>query len=123
MTDPRHRLGYDAEAAAATWLEARGWTVLARRHRSAAGGEVDLILLDPRRVLVGVEVRARRSSRAGAPEETIDARRAHRIGRTLAAFAIGANVPHSGLRVDLVAVRPLPGGRQLQLRRVPDISG
>ena len=122
MTDPRHRLGYDAEVAAARWLEACGWTVLARRYRSAAGGEIDLILLDPRRVLVGVEVRARRSNRAGAPEETVDPRRARRIGRSLAAFATGGSVPHGGLRVDLVAVQPLPGGHQLQLRRVPDIG-
>lgn len=123
MTDPRHRLGHDAEAAAARWLEACGWTVLARRYRSAGGGEVDLILLDPRRVLVGVEVRARRSNRAGAPEETVDPRRARRIGRSLAAFARSGNVPHDGLRVDLVAVQPLPGGRRLRLRRVPDIGG
>lgn len=122
MTDPRHRLGYDAEAAAARWLEAAGWRVLARRYRSAAGAEVDLILLDPRRVLVAVEVRARRSNRAGAPEETVDARRAHRIGRTLAAFAAGTDLPHTGLRVDLVAVRPLPDGRRYALRRVPDLG-
>lgn len=124
MSDPRHLFGARAEAAAAAWLEACGWTVLARRYRSAGGSEVDLILLDPRRTIVGVEVRARRSGRAGSPEETVDARRSHRIGRSLAAFASSATVPHTGLRVDLVAVEPVPGAEpgHLRLRRIPDIG-
>lgn len=125
MADPRHRLGGNAEDAAAAWLEACGWTVLARRYRSYGGGEVDLVLLDPQHTLVGVEVRARSSNRAGAPEETVDARRADRIARSLAAFAATAGVAHAGLRVDLVAAEPVPGPRAgyLRLRRVPDISG
>lgn len=133
MTNRRHRLGDDAEKATAAWLEAAGWRVLARRFRSAAGGEVDLVALDPRGVLVGLEVRARRTVRAGAPEETVDARHARRIGRSLASFAVTAGVRHRGLRIDLVAVRPMhdagaPSGGQprplrLHLRRYPSIVG
>lgn len=124
MADPRHRFGSDAEEAAARWLEACGWTVLARRYRSRGGGEIDLVMLDANDVLVGVEVRARRSTRTGAPEETVDARRSRRIARSLAAFAAGAGVAHGGLRVDLVAAEPVaerPG--HLRLRRVPHIAG
>jgi putative endonuclease len=123
MADPRHRFGGDAEDAAATWLEACGWRVLARRYRSKGGGEVDLVMLDPHHVLVGVEVRARRSRRTGAPEETLDARRSRRIARSLAAFATSAGLVHEGLRVDLVGAEPVgerPG--HLRLRRVPDIG-
>lgn len=123
MADPRHRFGSDAEAAAAAWLEGCGWRILARRYRSKAGGEVDLVMLDPRHVLVGIEVRARHSPRAGAPEETVDARRARRIARSLAAFAAGAGVAHVGLRVDLVAAEPFgPRPGHLRLRRLPDIG-
>lgn len=124
MTDPRHAFGSNAEAAAAAWLEGRGWRVLARRYRSAGGGEVDLVMLDPQRVLVGIEVRARRTPRAGSPEETVDGRRVRRIARSLAAFAAGAGVAHDGLRVDLVAAEPAgPTHGHLRLRRVPDIGG
>jgi putative endonuclease len=123
MADPRHRFGRDAEEAAAAWLERNGWTVLARRYRTPAGSEVDLVMLDPAGVLVGVEVRARRSGRAGIAAETVDTRRARRIGRSVAAFATGWARAHGGLRVDLVAVEPVDElGRQVRMRRVPNIG-
>ena len=106
------------------WLEGRGWRVLARRYRSPGGGEVDLVMLDPQRVLVGIEVRARRTPRAGSPEETVDSRRVRRMARSLAAFAAGGGVAHDGLRVDLVAAEPIgPHPRQVRLRRLPAIGG
>lgn len=123
MTNPRHRLGLDAEGAVVGWLVESGWQVLGRRVRSKAGGEVDLVMLDPRGTLVGVEVRARRSSRMGAPEETVGARHVHRMERTLAAFAASARVAHHGLRIDLVAAEPIPGTRSMRLRRVPGLAG
>lgn len=125
MADPRHILGSLAEDAVATWLRSWGWTLLARRYRSAAGSEVDLVLLDPTGTLVGVEVRARSSHRAGAPEETVDARRASRIAHSLVAFGVESRLPHTRLRVDLVAVEPSAGsgGHRVLLRRIADIAG
>ena len=123
MTNPRHRLGADAEDAVASWLRAAGWTVLARRYRSPRGGEIDLVLLDPQETLVGVEVRARRSARAGIPEETVDERRVRRIARSLAAFAVASGLRHRGLRVDLVAAEPIAGAPgSVRLRRVVDLG-
>ena len=124
MADPRHRIGLAAEEAVGAWLEGSGWIVLARRHRRASGGEVDLIALDARDVLVGIEVRARRSARTGAPEETIDARRVRRIAGTLLGYARDEGVPHAGLRIDLVAADPVrgPNGAGLRLRRIPDVG-
>ncbi len=124
MADPRHRLGRVAEDAVATWLEGSGWIVLARRHRRASGGEVDVIALDPGDVLVGIEVRARSSGRAGTPEETIDARRVRRIAGTLLGYARDEGVRHAGLRIDLVAAEPVrgPSGVGLRLRRIPDVG-
>lgn len=125
MADPRHTLGRVTEDAAAAWLQANGWTVLARRYRHPSGGEVDLILLDGRGTLVGVEVRARRSVRAGGPEESVDGRRVRRIARTLSAFAVASGTRHSGLRIDLVAAQPIgpADAPLLRLRRVPNLGG
>ncbi len=123
MGDARHNLGIAAEGAVAAWLGAAGWRILARRYRSAAGGEVDLIAVDPAMVLVAIEVKARRLDRTGSGAEMIDQRRAARIGRTLAAFGAVSGEIHNGLRVDLVTVAPVPGSvTRWQLRRIPDIG-
>jgi putative endonuclease len=124
MADPRHDLGQAAERAVATWLEDQGWRILGRRVRAAGGAEVDLIALDPSEVLVGIEVRARRTARAGLGTETIDARRVARTGRTLARLAATSAVAHRGMRVDLVRVTPEtgPAGRW-RLQRIPGIGG
>ena len=124
MADPRHSFGSQAEDLVASWLVASGWRVLARRYRSPGGGEVDLVALDPRGTLVGLEVRARRSARAGPPEDTVDARHAARIGRSLAAFGASGVARHVGLRVDLVAVDREPGAPvRYRLRRFPAVGG
>lgn len=107
----------------AAWLERAGWQILARRHRSMHGGEVDLIAQDPQGTLVAIEVRARRSARTGAAATTIDERRVARLGRTLAAYAGEASVAHRGLRVDLVTLEPVATERRRwRLRRTPGIG-
>jgi putative endonuclease len=122
MADSRHRLGHDAEAAVSSWLTASGWNVIGRRVRSPCGGEIDLVAIDPADILVGVEVRARRSGRAGTGAETVDARKTARMGRTLAALGATAGMPHRGLRLDLVLVTPEPGTpARGRLRRVAGV--
>jgi putative endonuclease len=123
MSNPRHALGRAAEEAVARWLTGAGWTILARRVRVGGGGEVDLIGLDPARTLVAVEVRARRTDRTGPAGTTVDRRRIHRLTSTLVAYASASAVGHGGLRVDLVAVEPMPAARDgWRLRRTPDVG-
>lgn len=123
MSDPRHHLGLEAEEAVAAWLTRVGWQVVARRLRSSAGGEVDLVALDPGRVLVAVEVRARSGPRAGAALESVGPRRVARLRRTLAAYARAGVGGHAGLRVDLVAVeRDAARPGRWRLRRLSGIG-
>lgn len=123
MADPRHLLGITAENRVSSWLEERGWIVLARRHRQAGGGEVDLVALDPTGILVAVEVRARRSTRSGSAASTVDSRRVRRLARTLTALAAERSLPHRGLRVDLVTVEPADAAAdRWLLRRVAGIG-
>ena len=62
MADPRkqaaHKLGLTAEDAAADYLQQRGYTILAKRHRTFSG-EIDLVAEDDD-TLVIVEVKARK---------------------------------------------------------------
>jgi putative endonuclease len=122
MADPRHLLGLAAEGAVARWLTACGWDVLAARQRSRAGGEVDIVAIDPAGIMVAVEVRARRTRRAGSALGSIDQRRVARLARTLAATAAASGAVHRGIRIDLVTVEPMrdrPG--HWRLRREPGI--
>jgi putative endonuclease len=124
MADPRHALGSAAEAVVGEWLEACGWRIVGRRVRSAEGGEVDLVAIDRDDVLVAVEVRARRSTRAGAAGLSVDAGRVARLRRTLVASARASGDAHAGLRVDLVTVEPdaVRGARAWRLARLPGIG-
>lgn len=108
MTDPRHRLGIAAEAAVGDALRRRGWRILATRWRVPAG-EIDLVCEDAGGVLVAVEVRARRSPRAGRAAETVDRYRLLRLRAALLAYAATRPGPPTALRIDLVSVERVDG--------------
>lgn len=78
--------GADGEALARAYLEARGFRCLGANVR-AHGAELDLVMTDPARgELVFVEVRARRSARFGAPEESFTARKRRALARAIAGY-------------------------------------
>jgi len=122
MGYPRHDLGLAAEAAVAAWLTRSGWSVVERRARSPNGGEVDIVAVDPERALVAVEVRARRTRRAGEAALTVDRRRVMRLRRTLGAFAENGRHRHRSLRIDLVTVEPAGDPGCWRLVRLPGIG-
>ena len=62
--------GLRAERLAATFLEGKGLTILARNYR-CRGGEVDLILRAPDGTLIFCEVRARRSRAQGGAAASV----------------------------------------------------
>ena len=103
--DPRrlepHALGRAGEHAAARYLERRGYRILDRNAR-ADGVELDLVA---RRgpVLAIVEVKTRRSRRAGRAEEAVDARKRHRIVRGARAWARAHGLRTPRLRFDVIA--------------------
>jgi putative endonuclease len=75
----RQQFGRAAEAAAASYLVDRGWTLLGRNVRIGRG-ELDLIA---RRggVLAFVEVKGRRSAACGSPEDAVDGRKRRQVAR------------------------------------------
>jgi len=84
MQPSKHALGAAGEACAVGYLIARGFRVLARNLRSG-GVEIDVIAA--RGGLVAfVEVKTRRSRRAGLPEESVDARKQRRLVAGAAAW-------------------------------------
>jgi len=119
--DPRHDFGRRAERMVDRWLIDSGWRVLERRWR-VREGELDLVCLDPVDCLVGVEVRARRTTRAGSPLESLRARHVARLRAALARYA-RENAPlHRGIRIDLVSVTPSAAGDAWRVQRLPAID-
>ncbi len=94
--------GLDAERLAEKWLVGRGYVVLDRNH-ATRGGEVDLICRD-RGVLCFVEVRSRTDSGHGAPEETVDRRKALRVVAAATDWARRHGALDDDIRFDVVAV-------------------
>lgn len=96
------RLGLDAEAWAALWLQAKGYRILARRYLRA-GGEIDLVV---RRggVLVFVEVKARPSHDEALA--SITPGKLARISRAARAFLAGMPGGAAIVRCDAVLVAP-----------------
>ncbi len=103
MKGTRKRLGQAGEEIAARELLRRGYTIRERNWRCAAG-ELDLVT-EHGRILAFVEVRTRRGSGFGLPEESITRAKAGRLVRLVDAFRqvrSGDFPPDS--RIDVVAI-------------------
>jgi len=102
--DARRALGAAGEQVAARALEATGHRVIARNVR-AGGVELDLVVVKGRTIAF-VEVKTRRSTLAGAPEEAVDARKCARLVRGARAFLSEHGARGRRVRFDVVSVVP-----------------
>lgn len=113
---PAVRLGHKGEEAACRYLEAQGYRILARNHRTPYG-ELDIVA---RRgdTLVFVEVRLRRPGLMGTPQESLTrGKRRRLIASALHCLQeLGWKGPW---RVDLVAVHADRRGRPAQVEHIP----
>ena len=105
--------GRDAERLAETWLARRGYVVLDRNH-ATRGGEVDLVCRDGG-VLCFVEVRSRADRGHGAPEETVDRRKALRVVAAATDWARRHGALDDDIRFDVVAVTGSGEGQGFEL--------
>jgi putative endonuclease len=108
----RNELARRGEEAAAAYLARLGMVVEARNWRCALG-ELDVVARDGA-VLVLVEVKTRRSERAGTAEEAVSPTKQRRIARLAEAYlADTGGAPEGGVRFDVVAIRVLAQDRAL----------
>ncbi|HHU40351.1 MAG TPA: YraN family protein [Propionibacterium sp.] len=101
--DRRRETGGQGEDLVAHYLQRRGWEVLDRNWRTAAG-EIDLVCRDPEGAVVVCEVKARRGRGWGSPLEAITYDKAVRLRRLAAAWARAHDVAVPSLRVDALGV-------------------
>jgi len=87
-----------------SYLAKKGYDVIERNYRNKTG-EIDLIALSPKHdELVFIEVKTRKSSVFGHPEEAVDFRKLKKIEKT-ALFWLQENPAyHRSWRIDILAL-------------------
>ncbi len=107
---PHLVMGERAEQLASAHLSARGYALLERNYRpKGSSGEIDLIV--ERGVeLVFVEVRYRRSSAYGAPEETVRRGKQRRILLAAMEYVAKKRLARRAIRFDIISITEGTGG-------------
>lgn len=100
-----HRLGTVGESYASAWLEHHGWRILDRNWRTRYG-EIDIVAMTPERDLVFVEVKTRRTTTHGLPQEAVDQRKQANVRRASMQWLVDDRhrVTHRSVRFDVIAI-------------------
>lgn len=100
-------LGNLGERYVSKWLQALGWKIL-NHNWSTRFGELDIVALDHRRCLVFVEVKTRRTTRFGLPQEAVSNTKQHHLKQAASQWLTshsGSNsIRHERTRFDVAAV-------------------
>lgn len=115
----RPNLGRQGEDLALTHLTARGYQVLHRNWR-CPDGELDLVLMDGE-TLVFVEVKARRGTDFGAPEDAITPAKRRHLVRSAKAYLEAHAKACAAWRFDVIAIDCRPSGAVLRLEHYRDV--
>ncbi len=114
----RRELGAYGEAAAARFLEGRGYLVRETNYRCPEG-EIDIVARKDD-CLVFVEVRTRRSLGFGTPEESVTAAKKEKLTNTALYYVATHSDLPAQWRVDVVAVEVGSGGEVSRLEHIED---
>jgi putative endonuclease len=102
-------LGLEGEQAAADYLQKQGCSIL-ERNFSTKHGEVDLIARE-KNTLVFVEVKLRRTSQFGSPQEAVTRSKIIQIGRAALDYIVKKRLGSVSCRFDVIALQPAQDGK------------
>lgn len=101
MSSTRHK-GKLGEEAAAAFLKQNGYDIV-EQNFYYQHGEIDIIAKEGA-TLVFVEVKTRRSTTFGAPEESVTPKKQEMLRRTAEGYMIERNIIEANCRFDVVAI-------------------
>ena len=101
----KREIGDQEESKALEYFEAKGWKLLQKNYLTRMG-EVDLILKDPKGVIVFVEVRYRKYSDFGTAAATVNFKKQQRIVKSALQYIKVHRLYHSDFRFDVAAISP-----------------
>jgi putative endonuclease len=113
-SSPRQSLGSLGERLAAATLEERGYCILERNFRCRSG-EIDLVA-EEGSDLVFVEVKTRRGTAHGLPEEAVNNRKARKLQEVAFSYLDLHQLPDCSWRIDVVAVQFSSAGKLEEIR-------
>ncbi len=116
----RRRMGHFGESAAATYLIRQGYTILARQWRCKAG-EIDLVVRHEQQEeqVVFVEVRTRRGSVCGSPEESLTPTKQSRLATLAYTYLEAHSLDETiAFRIDVIAIELDQAGRIIRLNHI-----
>lgn len=108
MSNTRRALGQLGEELAVQHLQRLGYIILERNYRCQYG-EVDIIARDQER-LAFVEVRTRRGTAFGTPEESVTPRKQERLATVARSYLQDKGYTDVDWGIDVVAVQLTPRG-------------
>jgi len=109
-----HIFGRAGERLAAVQLESQGYRILETNFRCRYG-EIDLVVEDECD-LVFVEVKIRRGTASGMPEEAVDARKQRRLLQVAAYYLALHEYDERSWRIDVVAIQLSSSGKLQEIR-------
>lgn len=95
-------LGKFAEDFAVSLLQSKGYKILNRNFHSRFG-EIDIIA-EIDQILIFVEVKARWSSKFGAPEDAVSLQKIWKIRKTADYYCLLNSIKDKKMRIDVVAL-------------------
>ena len=116
MNDSRRRVGDAGERLAADYLQRQGYEIVDRNVRRREG-EIDLVAVKEG-TLVFIEVKLRRSGRAGSAVQQISPAKHARLRELAEAYAADHPELPANLRVDVVAIDLTVSGEVGKLHHV-----
>lgn len=111
--DYKQKLGQRGEEIAISYLRQQGYTILARNWRCPVG-ELDIVAREGE-MLAFVEVRTRRGSRFGTPEESITLPKQAKLIEVAQTYLQEAGLQDVAWRIDVIAIE---AGRQGEVKRL-----
>src|SRR5436190_20930519 len=101
-------LGTTGETIAANYLEAKGFTILAKNYRFKRA-EVDIIAKNDK-ILIFAEIKTRSSDKFGFPEEFVTNRKIELLLMAAEEYIFRYNWQHD-IRFDILSVTAAPNGK------------
>lgn len=108
-------LGKAGEEMAADFLKKSGYKIVEVNYRCPIG-EIDIVARD-KNELVFVEVKARKSSALGYPEEAVGIKKQKKMSQLASWYLQEKKLNDARARFDVVAVLMLPSGNDIRLIR------